>query len=156
MRGEDIYEEGIVTATERGSATVAILKSDSCEECSAKIFCGVGEKNENSVEACDPFGVHVGDSVRILIRGESLLAASGLLYGIPLVLIIAGIFVGSYVYNPGFIRRELWSCLLGIGLAGIYYLVIFINTDVLRHKNLMPNIVSVREHLIDGVDERKN
>ena len=148
MRGEDIFEEGIVTATAGGSATVAILKSDACDDCSAKIFCGAGE-SENTVEVSDSFGVQVGDSVRILIRGESLFAAAGILYGIPLLLILAGILVGTYVYDPAVMPRELWSMLLGIGLAAIYYLLVFLKSPSLKLNPLMPSIVSVRKTILD-------
>lgn len=147
MRGEDIYENGIVTATGQGNATVAVLRSDHCEECTAKIICGVGEQNENHVEAMDPFGVHVGDEVRIRIRGESLFAAAGLLYGIPLLLILAGILTGTYLFDPGIMRQELWAFTLGIGLAALYYLLVFLGSDALRRKSLMPDIVSVRESI---------
>jgi positive regulator of sigma E activity len=145
MRGEDIYENGIVTATGQGSATVAVLRNDHCEECTAKIICGVGEKNENHVDAVDPIGVRVGDEVRIRIRGESLFAAAALLYGIPLLLILAGILTGTYLYDPGLMRQELWAFTLGIGLAAVYYLLIFLGSDSLRRKSLMPDIVAVRE-----------
>lgn len=152
MRGEDIYEQGIVTAAGQGSATVAVLRSDACEDCSAKIICGTGDKNENCVEAVDPFGVRVGDEVRIRIRGESLFAAAGILYGIPLLLILAGILVGTYVYDPGLMRSELWAFTLGIGLTASYYLLLFVSGTTLRSNTLMPDIVSVRSH--ESVERR--
>jgi positive regulator of sigma E activity len=153
MRGEDMYEDGIVTATGSGNATVTVMKSDNCGECRAKIICGIGEgTNENSVEVTDPFGVRIGDSVRIVIRGESLFAASGLLYGIPLLLFIAGMLFGFYVYEPGGLPRELWAFGLGTGLTALYYLVIFVNNESLRRKAFMPSIVFVHQGLPEAQD----
>lgn len=127
MRGEDMYEEGIVTATARGRATVAVAQSDACEECTAKIFCKNTPDEAQSVDVRDPFGVSTGDTVRFVIRGESLFAAAGLLYGIPLLLLLAGVLVGMYAWDPGIMRKELWSFLLGIGATAAYYLAVFLS-----------------------------
>jgi len=145
MRGEDIYEDGVVVTAADGKATVAVQKSGSCEECTAKIFCASGDENKNTVDVLDPYGVHVGDEVRIVIRGESLFAAGFLLYGIPLVLIIGGILAGMYLFDVGIGPRELSSFIVGILLAGVYYLALFVNGNTRTLSSLMPNIVFVRK-----------
>ncbi len=144
MRGEDIYEEGIVVSAEGGRATVAVAMGDACEECTAKVFCSAGEKKENTVEARDTLGVHPGDHVRIVVHGEDMFKAAFLLYGIPLLLLLAGILVGTYVFDPGMMPTELWSFILGIGLAGIYYLLFFLNGADARGAGMMPDIILVQ------------
>ncbi|MFA6233792.1 MAG: SoxR reducing system RseC family protein [Bacteroidota bacterium] len=145
MRGEDIFEEGIVLAAGSGRATIAVALGDACDECSAKVFCSAGDAKQNTVQARDPFGVHIGDHVRIIVHGEDLFKAALLLYGIPLVLILAGVLLGSYVIDPGLMPTELWSFLLGGGLAGFYYLGFFFSGGESRYDSMMPDIVLVQE-----------
>jgi sigma-E factor negative regulatory protein RseC len=145
MRGEDIYEEGIVLSAEGGRATIAVAVGEACEDCSAKIFCATGESKQNTVIARDPFGVHTGDQVRIVVHGEDMFRAAFLLYGIPLLLILGGVLVGTYLYDPGLMVNELWSFVLGIGSAVIYYLLFFLRRGEARDDDMMPDIVFVKE-----------
>ncbi len=144
MRGEDIYEDGIVVSAESGRATVAVAIGDACEECTAKVFCSAGESKQNTVEARDSLGVRPGDHVRIVVHGEDMFKAAFLLYGIPLLLLLAGVLFGTYVFDPAFIPTELWSFLLGIGLAGLYYLGFFIKGAEARGEGMMPDIILVQ------------
>lgn len=143
MRGEDIFEEGTVVEAGSGRATVAVAMSDACEECSAKVFCAAGEAKQNTVIARDPFGVHEGDHVRIVVHGGDMFRAAFLLYGIPLLLVLGGVLTGTYVFDPGFMATELWSFILGIGLASLYYAAVFLSGDRIRGDRMMPDIVLV-------------
>lgn len=146
MRGEDIYEDGIVLSTEGGRATVAVAMGDACEECTAKVFCSSNEGKDNTVVARDPFGVHTGDRVRIVVHGEDMFRAAFLLYGIPLLLILGGVLFGTYGYDPGIMPNELWAFGLGIGPAVLYYLVFFLAGG--GGDRMMPDIVSVRGDVV--------
>ncbi len=144
MKGEDIYEEGVVLRSADGKATVSVMGSDACHECGAKLFCSASGAEENTVEVRDPFGVQAGDFVRFVIRGEAMFRVAGLLYGIPLLLILAGILIGMYLFDPGILPQELWSFILGLGLAGIYYLGLFLSGESSAASN-MPSIVFIRD-----------
>jgi positive regulator of sigma E activity len=145
MKGEDIYEEGVVLRSHDGKATITVMGSDACHECGAKMFCSASDGKDNTVEVHDPFGAHAGDHVRFVIRGEIMFKAAAFLYGFPLVLIIGGILLGMYVFDPGLMPRELWSFFLGIGLAAFYYLIFFLSGSGARSGGMMPRIVYVRE-----------
>ncbi len=145
MRGEDIFEDGIVLSADGGRATVAVALGDGCEECTAKVFCSSSETKQNTVEVRDPFGVHSGDQVRIVVHGEDMFKAAFLLYGIPLLLILSGILFGTYVFDPHLMPTELWSFILGIGLTGLYYLVFFLGGGQGGGRSMMPDIVLVQE-----------
>jgi len=149
MKGEDIYEEGIVIRSSEGTATVMVMDGESCHECGAKMFCSAADGKENTVTVRDPLGAHAGDTVRFVIRGEIMFKAAALLYGIPLVLILGGILTGMYLFDPGLMPRELWAFLLGLSAAGLYYLAFFFSGSGARSGNMMPSIVHVR-----GVEER--
>ena len=56
MYAEELIEEGIVTEVQNGIAVISVIQSDSCEECSAKIFCHT-ENDARNVTAKDPYGV---------------------------------------------------------------------------------------------------
>ena len=144
MKGEDIYEEGVVLRTADGKATVSVMGSDACHECGAKLFCSASGREENTVEVRDPFGVQAGDLVRFVIRGEAMFRAAGLLYGIPLLLILIGILIGMYLFDPGLLPRELWSFVVGLAMASIYYLGLFLSGEKSSASN-MPSIVFIRE-----------
>ena len=140
MYTEELVEEGIVTEIKNGIATVSVINSESCEECSAKIFCHT-ENNVRNVTAKDPYGVKAGDKVQISIKGRSVVAASFLLYGLPLVLLIAGIFIGMNYFTD---NSELLSSLAGIAFVGIYFLAIHIISNSNRRKNkFLPKIIFV-------------
>lgn len=144
MKGEDIYEEGVVLRCADGKATVSVMGSDACHECGAKLFCSASGGEENTVEVRDPFGVQAGDLVRFVIRGEAMFRVAGLLYGIPLLLILAGLLIGMYLFDPGILPRELWAFILGLGMAGIYYLGLFFSGESSAVGN-MPSIVFIRD-----------
>lgn len=144
MKGEDIYEEGVVLRSIDGKATVSVMGSDACHECGAKLFCSVSGGGENTVEVRDPFGAQTGDLVRFVIRGEAMFRVAGLLYGIPLLLILAGILIGMYLFDPGILPRELWSFILGLGMAGVYYLGLFLSGESSTAAN-MPSIIFIRD-----------
>lgn len=144
MKGEDIYEEGVVLRSTDGKATVSVMGGDACHECGAKLFCSSSRGEENTVEVRDPFGVQAGDLVRFVIRGEAMFRVAGLLYGIPLLLILAGILIGMYLFDPGILPQELWSFVLGLAMAGVYYLGLFLSGESSTASN-MPSIVFIRE-----------
>lgn len=125
MYKEELYEDGIVKTAQDGIAEIVISDSDHCEECSAKVYCKPGSSNERSLTVKDPFGVHPGDKVRVTIKGSKILSASFLLYGIPLIILVAGIFIGLQIFT---INKELFSSLLAVGLISIYSLGLFLYT----------------------------
>ena len=117
MYKEELYEEGIVKEAHNGIAEIVISDSELCQECSVKIYCKPGSSNERCLTVKDPFGVHPGDKVRVTIKGSRILSASFMIYGIPLLLLLAGIFIGMLLFNN---NREIFSSLLGIGLVAVY------------------------------------
>lgn len=123
MYTEELYEEGIVREAKDGIAIISIQDSDNCNECTAKIYCKPGKSEGRSLTVRDPYGVHPGDKVRVVIKGSKILSASFRLYGIPLVLLLAGIFIGLEVFES---NKELFSSLLGVGMVTVYALYMFL------------------------------
>ena len=118
MYREELYEEGIVKEAKDGIAIISIQDSDRCEDCTAKIYCKTGNTDERSLSVRDPYGVQPGDKVRVVINGSKILSASFMLYGIPLILLLAGIFIGSEIFQT---NMELYSSLFAIGISPNIY-----------------------------------
>lgn len=137
---EELIEEGIVTEVKNGIALISITPSNSCEECSAKIFCHT-ENKIRSVIAKDPYGVKAGDKVQIVIRGRNVVFASLLLYGFPLIILIASIFIGMNLFKN---NSEILSTITAIALVGIYFLFVYFLSQSKRNKNkFLPRITFV-------------
>jgi sigma-E factor negative regulatory protein RseC len=130
MYKEELYEDGIVKESQNGFATIIISDSDHCVECSAKLYCKPGNSNERSLTAADPYGVHPGDKVRVSISGRKILSAAFLLYGIPLILLMAGLLFGSKIFSY---HQELFSTLLAIMLISIYLIGLFFFSKHNKH-----------------------
>lgn len=128
MYREELYEEGIVREAKDGIAVISIQDTDKCEECTAKIYCKPGSSDGRSLTVRDPFGVHPGDKVRVVIKGSKILSVSFKLYGIPLILLIAGIFIGMEVFDT---NKELYSSLFAVGMVAMYslYILLFSKKD---------------------------
>ena len=139
MYTEELFEEGIVKEAHDGIAEIVISDSEHCQECSAKIYCKPGSSKERSLTVRDPFGVHPGDKVRFAIKGSKILSASFLLYGIPLSILLLGIFIGMEVFKT---NKELLASLFSIGLVSVYIILLSIFSKKSKVKSY-PEIVFV-------------
>ena len=142
MKYEELIEEGIVIKAKNGTAEISIIESDSCDECSAKVYCNPSAESKKILKVKDPFGVKPGDKVRVSLRGSKLFQASLVLYGIPLILVLVGIFCGFIIFK-GVVYNEVYSFVLGISLMCLYYLGIYIVTNKSSKKIELPTIIDV-------------
>jgi sigma-E factor negative regulatory protein RseC len=144
MKDEILVEEGIVLSASDGIVEVSLSKSDNCDTCSAKIICKPGDSEKKVLKVLDPFGVLPGDIVKISIQGADVLKASFILYGLPLVILIAGIFSGLSLFS-GNEQQELFSFLFSLGLVAVYYLFVK-SLQNKRGKENLPKIVFVKRN----------
>jgi sigma-E factor negative regulatory protein RseC len=140
MNTEMLVEEGIVVSSQNGFAEVSVTKSEHCEECSAKIICKPSNKDSQLVKVIDPFNTHPGDKVKIAIKGTMLLKSSFKIYGIPLILLLASIFLSNTFLNSTQ-YKDLYSFLIGIIITTGYYVVIFLSKNS-NQKLILPTIIS--------------
>ncbi|HCY76869.1 MAG TPA: hypothetical protein DHV28_13190 [Ignavibacteriales bacterium] len=138
---EELTEEGVVKESKNGIATIVISNSDQCDECSAKLYCKPGNSSERSLIVKDPFGTTAGDRVMVSINGSRILGISFLIYGIPLVFLLAGLIIGMNIFQS---NKEIFSTLFGVGLVLIYILIIrFMLKKRENHITAYPQIVLV-------------
>jgi positive regulator of sigma E activity len=105
LNREEIIEEGVVESYENGTAIVKIIRKGTCDSCSAKVFCN-SNNDENKVTATSQYRLAAGDNVRISIPARNITSASTYMYGIPLLLIMAGLLIGHFLFTE---QRELFQ-----------------------------------------------
>ena len=84
-------EVGLVVNVEANNAYVQIDRKTACESCKA---CGLGTSDEKSiiVQAINNIKAQKGDIVELDLESPDVLLAAFIIYGIPLLALILGIF----------------------------------------------------------------
>ena len=67
------------------------VRSDACGHCNACFHLG---SNEADIDIDNVLGAKAGDMVGIEMHGKSVLRASLILYGIPLIALLVGAYLG--------------------------------------------------------------
>ena len=141
MYNEELTEEGIVKESENGIATIAISNSDKCEECTAKLYCKPGNSNDRSLLVKDPFGVKSGDKVKVMIKGSKLISAAFKIYGVPLLLLLLGLFIGMKIFTE---NKEILTTIISFGFVSIYLMILWgLNKKKSNETKNYPEIIFV-------------
>lgn len=118
-----IEEQGIVRAVDGRQATVEVTMPGECEKCEAHDAC---RRAGGILRTETDHPVRVGQHVHLRVSGVSLLGATSVVYGVPLVALFAGL-VGGYA---GF-RFLGEDAAIGIS-AGLGFLLLFLAGFVVR------------------------
>jgi len=145
MNKEELIEEGVVLTVNAGKAEIMVIDSDSCEECSAKIYCKPSSENKKTLLVKDPFGVKPGDKVKVALQGANLFKASSILYGIPLLILVGGIVLGVSLFENSS-SKEVYAFLLSISACALYYLIVYLITKNKPENIELPVITFVSRH----------
>ena len=141
---EELFEYGVVIKSENGIAEIALNENSSCEECSAKIFCSPASNNLRTLLVSDTLHSKKGDEVKISVKGQEVLKASFLLYGVPLLLLLFGIIIGTNIFK-GTNYSELISFFLGFVITSIYYVLFYIKNYKNKKSFLPSKIISIQK-----------
>ncbi len=100
-----IEEQGRVVAVEHGSVWIETLRQSACSSCAGKSGCGQHLVEQYRLDRYDPSlsyikvvtaqVLHEGDRVVLGVAESSLLKASFLIYLVPLLLMMSGIWLSS-------------------------------------------------------------
>lgn len=118
---ELITETGVVTNKDGNILEVTLAENEYCEDCSAKIFCKPKSDKKKSVLVKDTIGCELGDTVQFSLKGSSLFFVSFKFYGIPLVLMVASILLGNYLFKG----NELYSIILSLSVVVVFFVIMF-------------------------------
>lgn len=133
---EELLETGTVISIEDDVAQVRLHTKEKCGECNS-IFCGINEKGDNILTAKTKADTKVGDSVTISIRGKTLVAATMVLYVVPMILLTVAIYVGIYALG----LSELYSFGFALAVLGVHYLIVYFTGLLSKQQSQMPQIV---------------
>ncbi|MBN1637754.1 MAG: SoxR reducing system RseC family protein [Ignavibacteriales bacterium] len=140
MAVEEFIESGKVIKIDGKIVEVELNTTDACEECTAKIFCKPKSDGKKTLTAVDEIGVSIGDKVKISLAGKIVFKMSFLLYGIPLILLVVGIFIGLRIFADN-ASIELFSFLFGLSIMIIYYFVFYLLNKKRINLGNMPRVV---------------
>lgn len=113
---------GFVVAENGKTATVNLLRHTACGDCGA---CHLGdESKEIKMEVINEKGAHVGDLVEIEMADGNVLQAAFIIYTIPLIALLVGVFFGSFVGQFLPVSPELWATVFGVAFMTVVFLFI--------------------------------
>ena len=128
-------EIGKVVGLNGNLAKVELGTSDHCTNCKMASFCLVTGSGKREIMAQDLVGVKIGDVVRVRISGGNQLSSILLVFGLPILFGIIGLFIGANYSDVA----SLISGAIGLGVGfGILKLV-----EILFFKKRIPKIVEI-------------
>lgn len=111
---DELCRSGRVLSAEAGRAVVRFVRSDACGHCNACFSLG---SHEADIEIDNPLGARPGDMVSIEMKGSGMVRASLIMYGVPLLGLLAGVAVGAQ-------WGDLYAAVGGVLLcAGTYFVL---------------------------------
>ncbi len=116
----------VIELAENNKALVRVRQNLSCASCGrCGGFFGDPEKRRDMlVEVNNPIGAKAGQLVRLEARAGEMLMAAFLLYFVPLMGLLLGIFIGrSWALNAG---SAISPDLFGLGLGMVFMVLIFV------------------------------
>lgn len=91
-----ISEQGIIEEISNQKAIVRIRKSGACAHCSSKGSCSISDR-DMLVEVQNNLQAKKGDTVELSVPEGTLLKLSALVYLMPIIALMFGAFIGSYL-----------------------------------------------------------
>ncbi len=125
---------GLVTSVTDGTAQIRFLRGSACAHCGACLSIG---DSEMEISLPNTLGAKEGDRVAVDLSPKRVVQASLIAYAVPLVLLIAGVIIGS--------RFADWMGLaLGIVACGISYLILrFVEKKSAKNKSFQPRMTRI-------------
>ena len=145
-------EKGLVMQEKGDSLVIKMKRKEACAKCRACVA-GLTEK-DMILEAKNMCRATVDDWVEVEISESGFLFAVGIMYGIPLIALLAGIFIGNFVLAPmlSFINPDVTSFFTGLAFTGLAYLWIRSQEDRWKEKKITPLAVRVTTEPLPGED----
>jgi sigma-E factor negative regulatory protein RseC len=125
---------GLVTSVTDGTAQIRFLRGSACAHCGACLTVG---DSEMEISLPNTLGAKEGDRVAVDLSPKRVVQASLIAYAVPLVLLIAGVIIGS--------RFADWMGLaLGLVACGISYLILrFVEKKSAKSKSFQPRMTRI-------------
>lgn len=128
---ERVSHTGVITGISGNELEIEIYSSGSCGSCSIRSACGMSEMKEKHIVVPRPEGKEfvVGQPVKVSMAARQGGRAAVYAYLIPALLMIFTILIIS-----GFSLEDWVAAVAGIGVAAVYYLVLFLFRGKIRER----------------------
>ena len=114
-------EVGTVIESRGGTARVLVKRNSACDHCPSRSCCASLGGDLKGVDVSNVIGAKEGQQVKIGISPKAVLKASFILYMVPILALIIGAMIGSYLGSQ---HKEIWAIFLGLGfLVGSYFVI---------------------------------
>ena len=126
-----IEHEGRIVEMDAQTISVEIVNKSACAACHAKGVCGASEEQVRIIVipqtlATATAGYQIGDSVKLVLSATLGMKAVILAYGLPLLVLVAAIFVFSALG-----MQQLHVGLFSLAAVAVYYIIFSIFRDKL-------------------------
>lgn len=144
MNNQILGEVGEVIGKESGKLIVRMERKEACAKCRA---CTAGMKKEDMIiRAENVCNAEVGNKVDIVLDNADFMKATLIMYGIPFVAFMVGIFGGYYgALKMGINNSEVVGVVAGIVLVIVTYLIIHSQENRFKKGNFVPKALKVVE-----------
>ena len=123
-----IKHRGIVEKVEGIHVIVRIVQTSACASCSAKGLCNASESKEKQIDVYESNpSYRIGEEVVLCGSTSMGMRAVGLAFGVPLLILIAALFVTMRVTDGD----ALLSAVVALLAVVPYYLFVFLMKDKL-------------------------
>lgn len=135
-------ETGQVLEVKGKNLRLQMVRNAACGSCKA---CSIGIDSKSlELEAVNLCGAKKDDVVEIRLETDSFLSAVSIIYGIPLLCLLAGIFVGYLVGGSLATEvKELTAIGMGLLFMALGFLVIRSQNKKFRREKYVPKAVRV-------------
>lgn len=135
-------EIGKVIELNNESVTVILERKEACAKCRA---CSAGmSKTEMIIKAVNCCDAKIDDNVEIVLEEANFIQAVLIMYGIPFVALLAGVFLGYYgSIQLGFSNNDIIGFSIGIVFVIISYLWIRSKEEYWKSKNFIPKAIKL-------------
>ena len=139
-------ETGVVAELQGGMALVKMNESGGCEGCNAAGTCKAAQGGGRMLMAENRIGAKVGQCVTVKVEGGAFLAASFLVYIVPVIFLFVGAWAGGALSTsvlPG-VRADYMQAAGGVALLALSIIVIrYLDKKAGSAKGLRPVIVKI-------------
>lgn len=136
-------KRGIVLDISQEKAIVRILRSNQCGKCN--LLCARdNECHELVLDIPHGFILKVGDTVALDLDSSYLLLAAAIVYLLPLICLVIGVVLGTYVSDSIGISSNVMGLICGLLFASLSFIIIrVLEPRIASNKNFIPKLRSV-------------
>lgn len=136
-------EDGTVVRLEDGKAVIQMEVGAQCDSCRLKHCCtSLSEETTRRIELPVTESLHVGDNVKLGYQPKYRIISAFLVFILPLLLLIAGYFLGLTLF-----KTEGKAILSGFVALGIGFITVWGLGKILdKNQSFIPQIVKVNHH----------